>query len=64
MDTKKLLLAIPVMLLSLSFSACDQGHEKDLPQPVEVKKYDKTGGLDPIADDRDDNNETINDGKK
>jgi len=53
MSTKKLLLAITIMLFSLSFSSCDDKQGDALPQPVELKKHDLSGGEGPIEDDID-----------
>jgi len=53
MSTKKTLLAITIMLFSLSFSSCDDKQGDALPQPVELKKQDATVVAGPIEDDRD-----------
>jgi len=58
---KKTFLVIYIMLFSLAFSACNDGHENDLPQPTEVKAIEATNVGDPIKPD-DGNDKLENDG--
>jgi len=52
MGTKKIIMALVVVLGATFFTSCDKAGDETVPQKVEkVKKYDSTEGNDGIDDD-------------